>query len=59
MLVVDIRAGESPGQAGGPSAEPKRTKKLAKVNLVRNSRLSIMKVTDEQWDAMMEMSKRK
>jgi len=25
---------------------------------VRNSRLSIMKLTEEQWDAMMEMAKK-
>ena len=40
-------------------AEVKADKKLANFDLVRNSRLSIMKVTDEQWDAMMEMSKKK
>ena len=35
-------------------AEVKADKKLAKFDLVRNSRLSIMKLTEEQWDAMME-----
>ena len=51
------RAGESVGQAGD-LAQVKADKKLAKFDLVRNSRLSIMKLTEEQWDAMMEMSKK-
>jgi predicted RNA-binding protein with PUA-like domain len=37
----------------------KADKKLGNFDLVRNSRLSIMKVTDEQWDAMMGMAKLK
>ena len=58
MLVVDIEA-VKPLPRPVTLAEVKADKKLAKFDLVRNSRLSIMKLTEEQWDAMMEMSKKK
>jgi predicted RNA-binding protein with PUA-like domain len=38
-------------------AEVKANKKLANFDLVRLSRLSIMKVSDEQWDTMEGMAK--
>lgn len=56
LLVVDIEAVK-------PLAKPvtlaavKADKKLANFDLVRNSRLSIMKVTDEQWEIMEAMAK--
>ncbi len=56
LLVVDIEAVK-------PLAKPvtlaavKADKKLANFDLVRNSRLSIMKVTDEQWEIMEGMAK--
>jgi predicted RNA-binding protein with PUA-like domain len=37
-------------------AQVKADKKLANFDLVRNSRLSIMKVTDEQWEIMEGMA---
>ncbi len=40
-------------------AEVKAHPKLKQFDLVRNSRLSIMKVTEEQWDIMEEMAKGK
>ena len=57
MLVVDIEAVK---ELANPVtlAQVKADKKLAQFDLVRNSRLSIMKLTEEQWDAMMEMSKK-
>lgn len=58
LLVVDIepvRALAKPVTL----AQVKADRKLAKFDLVRNSRLSIMKVTDEQWNSMMEMAKGK
>ena len=58
MLVVDIEAVKALDKPV-TLAEVKADKKLANFDLVRNSRLSIMKVTDEQWDAMIEMSKKK
>jgi predicted RNA-binding protein with PUA-like domain len=39
-------------------AEVKANKKLANFDLVRLSRLSIMKVSDEQWDLIEEMANR-
>ena len=57
LLVVDIEAVK-------PLAKPvtlaavKAYKKLANFDLVRNSRLSIMKVTDEQWEIMEGMARR-
>jgi len=56
LLVVDIEAVK-------PLAKPvtlaavKADKKLANFDLVRNSRLSIMKVTDEQWEIMEGMTR--
>ena len=56
LLVVDIEAVK-------PLAKPvtlaavKANKKLANFDLVRNSRLSIMKVTAEQWEIMEAMAK--
>jgi predicted RNA-binding protein with PUA-like domain len=38
-------------------AQVKADKKLADFDLVRNSRLSIMKVTDEQWEIMEGMAR--
>ncbi len=38
-------------------AQVKADKKLANFDLVRNSRLSIMKVTDEQWEIMEGMAR--
>ena len=38
-------------------AQVKADKKLANFDLVRNSRLSIMKVTDEQWEIMEGMTR--
>ena len=40
-------------------AQVKADKKLANFDLVRNSRLSIMKVTDEQWEIIEGMAKKK
>ena len=57
LLVVDIEAVK-------PLAKPvtlaavTADKKLANFDLVRNSRLSIMKVTDEQWEIMEGMARR-
>jgi len=58
MLVVDIepvRALPKPVTL----AEVKAHAKLKNFDLVRNSRLSIMKVTDEQWEIMEGMAKGK
>lgn len=57
MLVVDIepvRALKRPVTLAEVKAHPK----LKNFDLVRNSRLSIMKVSDEQWEIMEEMAKR-
>ena len=57
LLVVDIEAVK-------PLAKPvtlaavKADKKLANFDLVHNSLLSIMKVTDEQWEIMEGMARR-
>ena len=56
MLVVDIepvRALKRPVSL----AEVKAHAKLKNFDLVRNSRLSIMKVSDEQWEIMEGMAK--
>jgi predicted RNA-binding protein with PUA-like domain len=56
MLVVDIepvRALKRPVTL----AEVKAQSKLKNFDLVRNSRLSIMKVSDEQWEIMEGMAK--
>ena len=56
MLVVDI---ESVKVLPRPVtlAEVKANKKLANFDLVRLSRLSIMKVSDDQWETMEGMAK--
>jgi predicted RNA-binding protein with PUA-like domain len=56
MLVVDIEA-VKPLPRPVTLAEVKANKKLANFDLVRLSRLSIMKVSDEQWDTMEGMAK--
>jgi len=58
LLVVDIEPVKALAKPV-TLAEVKADKKLASFDLVRNSRLSIMKVNDAQWDAMMEMAKAK
>jgi predicted RNA-binding protein with PUA-like domain len=58
LLVVDIEAlRELPRPV--TLAQVKAHPKLKSFDLVRNSRLSIMKVTDEQWDIMESMAKGK
>ena len=56
MLVVDIEAVKTLARPV-TLAEVKANKKLANFDLVRLSRLSIMKVSDEQWDVMEGMAK--
>jgi predicted RNA-binding protein with PUA-like domain len=56
MLVVDIEA-VKPLPRAVTLTEVKANKKLANFDLVRLSRLSIMKVSDEQWDTMEGMAK--
>ena len=56
MLVVDIES-VKPLPRPVTLAEVKANKKLANFDLVRLSRLSIMKVSDEQWDVMEGMAK--
>jgi len=56
MLVVDIEAVKSLPRPV-TLAEVKANKKLANFDLVRLSRLSIMKVSDEQWETMEGMAK--
>ena len=55
LLVVDIEA-VKPLSKPLTLAEVKGHKKLANFDLVRNSRLSIMKVNDEQWEIMEEIA---
>jgi len=58
MLVVDIepvRALPKPVTLAAVKAQPK----LKNFDLVKNSRLSIMKLTDEQWEIMEGMAKGK
>ena len=57
LLVVDIEPVKALPKPV-TLAQVKADKSLAKFDLVRNSRLSIMKVTDEQWNAMMAMTKK-
>lgn len=57
LLVVDIepvRALAKPVTLAQVKAHPK----LKSFDLVKNSRLSMMKVTDEQWEIMEEMAKK-
>ena len=56
LLVVDIEAVKPLGRAV-TLAEVKAHPKLKTFDLVRNSRLSIMKLTDEQWKIMEGMAK--
>jgi predicted RNA-binding protein with PUA-like domain len=58
LLVVDIEAG-NPLARPVTLAEVKAHPKLKNFDLVRNSRLSIMKVADAQWEIMKEMGKSK
>jgi predicted RNA-binding protein with PUA-like domain len=58
LLVVDIGP-VKPLAKPVTLAEVKANKKLANFDLVRISRLSIMKVTDEQWEIMEGMAKGK
>ena len=57
LLVVDIEP-VKPLAKPVTLAEVKANKKLANFDLVRISRLSIMKVTDEQWEIMEGMARR-
>ena len=56
MLVVDIEAVKVLPRPV-TLAEVKANKKLANFDLVRLSRLSIMKVSDDQWETMEGMAK--
>jgi len=58
MLVVDIEA-VKPLPKPVTLADVKANKKLADFDLVRLSRLSIMKVSDEQWELLEGMAKGK
>jgi predicted RNA-binding protein with PUA-like domain len=55
LLVVDVEA-VKPLPRPVTLAEVKADKQLANFDLVRNSRLSIMKVSDEQWEIMEGMA---
>ena len=57
LLVVDIEPVKALPKPV-TLAQVKADKKLANFDLVRNSRLSIMKVTDEQWEIMEGMARR-
>ena len=57
MLVVDIEAVKTLPKPV-TLAEVKANKKLANFDLVRLSRLSIMKVSDEQWEILEGMAKK-
>jgi predicted RNA-binding protein with PUA-like domain len=57
LLVVDIEPVKALPRPV-TLAEVKASKKLANFDLVRNSRLSIMKVSDEQWEIMEGMAKK-
>ena len=56
LLVVDIEPVKALPKPV-TLAQVKADKKLANFDLVRNSRLSIMKVTDEQWEIMEGMAR--
>ena len=58
LLVVDIEAA-NPLARPVTLAEVKAHPKLKNFDLVRNSRLSIMKVAEGQWEIMEEMGKSK
>lgn len=55
LLVVDVEPVKALSKPV-TLAQVKADKKLANFDLVRNSRLSIMKVTDEQWEIMEGMA---
>src|SRR5689334_880514 len=55
LLVVDIEA-VKPLRKPVTLADVKANKKLTGFDLIRLSRLSIMKVTDEQWKILQEMA---
>ena len=57
LLVVDIEAVENLPRPV-TLAEVKANKKLANFDLVRLSRLSIMKVSDEQWETIEGLARR-
>ncbi|HEU4344101.1 MAG TPA: EVE domain-containing protein [Candidatus Binatia bacterium] len=57
LLVVDLEA-VKPLPRPVTLAEVKANKKLANFDLVRLSRLSIMKVTDDQWETLEGMAKK-
>ena len=57
LLVVDIEAVRALARSV-TLAQVKAHPKLKNFDLVRNSRLSIMKVTDEQWEIMEGMGRR-
>jgi predicted RNA-binding protein with PUA-like domain len=56
LLVVDVEA-VKPLPKPVTLAQVKAEKQLANFDLVRNSRLSIMKVSDQQWQIMEGMAK--
>jgi predicted RNA-binding protein with PUA-like domain len=56
LLVVDVEA-VKPLPRPVTLAQVKAEKQLANFDLVRNSRLSIMKVSDQQWQIMEGMAK--
>ena len=56
LLVVDIEPVKALAKPV-TLAQVKAHKKLANFDLVRNSRLSIMKVSDEQWEIMEGMTR--
>jgi predicted RNA-binding protein with PUA-like domain len=56
LLVVDVEA-VKPLPRPVTLAQVKAEKQLANFDLVRNSRLSIMKVSDQQWQLMEGMAK--
>jgi predicted RNA-binding protein with PUA-like domain len=56
LLVVDVEA-VKPLPKPVTLAQVKAEKQLANFDLVRNSRLSIMKVSDQQWQLMEGMAK--
>jgi len=57
LLVVDIEAVRALARSV-TLAQVKAHPKLKNFDLVRNSRLSIMKVNDEQWEIMEGMGRR-
>ncbi|HWP59885.1 MAG TPA: EVE domain-containing protein [Candidatus Acidoferrales bacterium] len=58
LLVIDVEAARALPRPV-TLAEIKSNPKLAKFDLVRLPRLSVMRVTDEQWKLIEEMARRK